>query len=373
MIADEKSCEPQDAVSSSLICSRRAFLVLAACGLLAACDAPQAASHSTSPTRTPTPLTPAGPITAENAARLTQLAQFSPRDGYLRAVAWAPDDHTLAAGGSAIHTWDVTTGQQLGVWKANGGQINMLAWSAATGLLASADDDAAARIWDPSHGSVIHVLPNSSKMPVLSVAWAPDGTKLATGTWEGTVELWDARTGRHLATWAGPPLRPAQGGRNPYAVWGVAWAPDGRVVTSTRYDRHVLVWEAASGRLLASLTPDSQPNGVAWRPDGSGFATSDDAGTIQLWDAQKSYADAGALQPREYAGWSYPLAWKRDGTLLACGASTGLVQLWDMRAGTELAPLQAHQAPVWGVAWSADASRLATGSDDTTVRIWGVR
>jgi WD40 repeat protein len=78
---------------------------------------------------------------------------------------------------------------------------------------------------------------------------------------------------------------------------------------------------------LASLAPDSQPNGVAWKPDGSEFATSDDAGNIQLWGSKRSYANAGALQPREYAGWTYPLAWKRDGTLLICGASSGLVQL----------------------------------------------
>lgn len=372
MIADKRSCEPQGIVLSSPVCSRRAFLVLSACGLLSACASPSAATRSR-PTRTPTPLTPAGPITSESAERLIQLAEFAPRDGFLRGVALAPDNRTLAAGGSAIHTWDVQTGQQLGVWKAQEGQINMLAWSAVNGLLASADNDGATRIWDPAHGSVIHVLSNPTKASALSVAWAPDGTKLVTGTSQGTVELWDTHTGQHLATWAGPPMRPAPGVRNPYAVWGVTWAPDGHTVASNRYDRHVFVWDVASGRLLASLAPDSQPNGVAWKPDGSEFATSDDAGNIQLWGSKRSNANMRILQPRESAGWTYPLAWKRDGSLLICGASSGLVQLWDMRTGTELAPLQAHQLPVWGLALSADASLLATGSDDTTVRLWGVR
>src|SRR5215472_399490 len=170
----------------------------------------------------------------------------------------------------------------------------MLSWSAVTDLLASASADGTARIWDPSSGSTVHLLSNPSKAPVISVDWSPDGTVLVTGTWQGTVEVWDGHTGQHLATWAGPPEKPIVG-RNPYAVWGVAWSPDGHTVASTRYDMHVLVWDAASGHLRTSLIPDSQPNGVAWRPDSSGFASSDDGGTIQLWDVRASSANARML------------------------------------------------------------------------------
>lgn len=374
MIADELPNRPHIAAPSSPVCSRRAFLVLAVCGFVAAC-APSRASSSSGPTTTPAPLMPAAPLTVANAGHLIQLAVFAPRDGRLRGAAWSADGRTLATSGNGIHLWDVVTGRQRLVWGGNGEQVYALAWSAAAGLLASASADGSARIWDSSSGSALHTLPNPSRAPVMSVAWSPDGARLVMGTWQGTVELWDGQSGQHLATWAGPPEESVSGhAQNPYAVWGVAWTPDGHSVVSTRYDGHVLVWDAVSGRLRASLTPDSQPNGVAWRPDGGGFASSDDRGTIQLWDAQASgsYANARTLQAREGTGWTFPLVWTADGTLLACATEVGLVLLWDMRAGTELAPLQAHQAPVWGLALSPDGSRLATASDDGTARLWGV-
>lgn len=373
MIADETRRRPSAAALPPVTCSRRAFLGLAACGVLAACATPHASPSGRGAAHTPAPLTPSGPITADNAARLTQLAQFAPRDGYLRGLAWSPDGRILAAGSYVIHVWNLASGEQLGVWKGHDDQVYALSWSAATGLLASASADGTARIWEPSSGSTVHVLSMPSKAPVYSVDWSPDGTKLATGTLAGTVELWDGHTGQHLATWSGPPLDKPVSKRNPFAVWGVAWSPDGHTVASTRYDLHVLVWDVASGTPRASLTPDSQPNGVAWRPGGSMFASSDDGGTVQLWDARAGNATPRTLTPRENAGWSYPLAWSGDGMLLACATEEGQIQLWDLRAGAELAPLQAHQAAVWGLAFSRDALRLATASDDGTARIWGVR
>ncbi len=368
MITDDTASRQPGTASSHTGYSRRTFLTLAASGLVAACAPARTASGSHTVTPTPGPRIPTAPIAAENVGRLTRLAQFAPRDGRLRGIAWSPDGRVVAAGSTTVYTWDVVTGRQLGAWGGHTDQVNWLAWSAVTGQLASASSDGTIRIWDPSNGSTVHLL--QGKVQVLSVDWSPDGTRLAAGTWVGTVELWDGRTGQHLATWSGPPKDPLP--RDPYAVWDVAWAPDGRTIVSNRYDTHVLLWDATSGRLLASLRPDSQPNGLAWIPDGSGFVSSDDAGTIQIWDAHPPYANTHTLPAHKGVGWSYPLAWKQDGTLLACGTDIGLMQIWDMRTRTEIAPVQAHKSPIWGVAWSRDGLRLATASDDGTVRLWGV-
>jgi WD40 repeat protein len=53
---------------------------------------------------------------------------------------------------------------------------------------------------------------------VTSVAWSPDGKRLATASWDKTAKVWDAADGREVLT-----LR----GHND-AVTSVAWSPDGK-------------------------------------------------------------------------------------------------------------------------------------------------
>jgi WD40 repeat protein len=280
----------------------------------------------------------------------------------------------LAAGGAQnIHLWDVTTGEKIGTWRGHQSQIYGLAWSAAHGMLASASGDGTVRIWDTRQGTTVKILGGSNTDEVYSLAWSPDGSKVVAGSRAGTVVLWDAATGKRLAAWTGPAMQGAVG-PNPYAVWGVAWSPDGKRIVSNRYDKKVLVWDTASGKNLALLTPDSQPNGVTWAPDGARFATSGDDGSVQFWDGM-SYKNTAVLSGgvSDGDGWAYGVTWTPDGGVLAVSRAVGSVQLWDTSAGSRLATFTAHEAATWTAAWSPDGLRLATGSDDTTVAVWGVR
>lgn len=352
--------------------SRRGFLALAAASMVAGCAPTGNSAARPTASLTPKPLVPSTRVEPGNAAQIMRLATFSPQDDDVRAVAWSPDGRVVAAGARAIHVWDVTTGEQVGMWHGHTQQIYGLAWSAASGMLASASADGSVRIWDTQHGTTVMILGGSESAPVYSLAWSPDGSKVVSGSKDGTVMLWDATTGKKLATWIGPATRRAMG-PNPFAVWGVSWSPDGRRVVSTRYDEKVLVWDVQAGKELAVLTLDSQPNGVTWSPDGAVFAMTDDNGLVSLWDA-KTYGNMARLDSDEGAdGWAFGVGWTPDGGVLAAVRDAGSIQLWDTRAKTRLASLHAHGGAIWTMAWSPDGLRLATGSDDTTVRIWGVR
>src|SRR5579864_7055203 len=111
---------------------------------------------------------------------------------------------------------------------------------------------------------------------VLNVAWSPDGTRLASGSRNGTVQVWDTKTGKRLFTYRG----------HSNEVLGVAWSPDGTRIASASRDTTVQVWDASTGkRLLTYRGHTNAVYSVAWSPYGTRIASGGDDGTVQVWDA----------------------------------------------------------------------------------------
>lgn len=367
--------------NASARCSRRDFLggcvgLLAVGGMVGGLSSSLAGCASTSatrtpPTRIPTPLAPASPITTSNAAKIARLATFEPMNHRVRGVAWSPDGRLVASGSNPdVILWDSVTGQRLTALSGHTDQIYSMMWSSANNQLASASADGTVRIWESKQGRAIQTLKGSSGMSFFSVAWAPDGRKIVAGTQDGEVVIWNVATGKQIAVWDGP-AKHNQGGGYPFAVWGVSWSPDGSHLLSTRYDDLILLWDVATGKSRAIPKDDSQPNTVAWSPNGRQFALTDDQGKVVLWNGANAQREAN-LETETESGWAYGLTWSPDGSMVASSRESGSVQVWDAKTGKQLVALQGHLNAVWGLAWSPDGLRLASASDDETVCLWGV-
>ncbi|MCA9718148.1 MAG: hypothetical protein KC468_25985, partial [Myxococcales bacterium] len=75
------------------------------------------------------------------------------------------------------------------------------------------------------------------------VEFSPDGARLATGSFDRTARLWDARTGELLATLRG----------HAEEVVSLVYSPDGSRVATGSFDGTAKIWDARTGELLATL------------------------------------------------------------------------------------------------------------------------
>jgi tRNA A-37 threonylcarbamoyl transferase component Bud32 len=200
---------------------------------------------------------------------------------------------------------------------------------------------------------------------VFSVAFSPDGQRLASARGDGTIGLYDVNTGEEIQTLQG---------HTDY-VFSVTFHPDGNHLASASKDRTVRVWDLRTGKELFHCDGHrgdvgGAAYGVAFSPDGEHLAAGSENRMVSIWNA----SDGQKL--RDLPGHEHRamcVAFSPDGRLLASGTTEGFLRIWDPRTGALLGlPIRAHEKRMGAVAFSPDGRYLATASLDRTVKIWDV-
>ncbi len=235
--------------------------------------------------------------------------------------------------------------------------VNSVAWSPDGKRIASASDDGTVQVWDALTGG--HVFPyRGHTLAVYAVAWSPDGKRIASASDDETVQVWDAATGHRILNYrrhAGP-------------VLAVAWSPDEKRIASASADGTVQVWDAATGHRILTYRRHAGPVlAVAWSPDGTQLASAGRDETVQQWDATTGD------NIHSYTGHTSgvkAVAWSPDGIYIASASLDGTIRVWDAATGHHILTYRRHTGSVNAVAWSPNGKRIASASDDGTVQVW---
>ena len=251
----------------------------------------------------------------------------------------------------------LSLGTLLYAYRGHAREVYALVWSPDGKRIASGSRDATVKVWDATDGGNPYTYTGHTDT-VFSVAWSPDGKRIASGSADKTVQIWNAVDGGNVATYRG----------HADTVQSVAWSPDGKRIASGSWDKTVQVWDAADGG--NAYTYKGHSNLVlllAWSPDGKRIASGSGDKTVQIWDATNGF------NVYTYTGHTdavTSVAWSPDGKHIASGSADKTVQIWNAVDGSNAYTYKGHADTVWSAAWSLDGKRIASGSWDKTVQIW---
>ena len=318
-----------------------------------------------------------------------------------------------------------------------GGQVRQLAVNPDAGLIATASTTGFARVWEVNSGTAItpslrishspYPSPNLFEQgetpgPEYAVNFAPDGHRLITTGWDGTVRIWELSTagGKSMSIPEQPPLP------------GYQFAPPARRFSIRKNRDSIEIMDIETGSrinlpvsrqthmLEATLSPDlrwlavgehsivkrgwlllvdakthqareldlAHPGtvkAVFFSPDSSklGLVLGSDffltghsiydtdlsdvtSGQIRIWDVTTGRALSPPFEASDWVG----KAFFGPSGRRVLGRASGRLRIWDAGTGKPMTAIMKHDKDINAIEFSPDSARIATASQDWTARVW---
>ena len=317
--------------------------------------------------------------------------QITDRTRYFSNFCLSTDGKTLATASMnhTIHLWDLTTRKHkksiigyhyrdyTGLINDHGG----ISLSPDGSKLASINllDNNTIFLCDTSTGQHQSLVTDTEKIRDLrhsSILFSPDSDTFAVVSSKGTIQLWDANTGKykHTLMTQGTTKTPVN---YPITISGISFSPDGRTLANVSIDHNVHLWNTTTGRLKGTLKGHkNKVNCVSFSPDGKTLVSGSQDGTLRLWDAVTGkHKQTISNRVKSTFGKSSHVSittFSSDSATLASGNQDGSIYLWDVATAKRKGTFRGHADAISSITFSPDGLTFASTSVDGSIRLWDV-
>lgn len=294
-----------------------------------------------------------------------QTYELSGHNGMVTDIAATPhNDHIIASASldGKVRLWNACTGVQMHTLPDYDAGVSALAFSPGSKFLAIALDDQTVRLCDAVTGEQVLKIERGEEtdgyLPA-EMAVSPVEQLLAVAMSDCNIQLWDLLMGK--------PTKRLKGHASP--VIAVDFSPDGSTIASSSFDRTIRLWNSITGK--KKLRIEVQATLLAFSYDGTMLASESPDNTLHLFNTStgeqlRILEGNGSLVPRldrlSFLASDGYVACSRDGTVL----------VWDTQTGKRSSELQWQVEEVTATVLSSDGQLLATVSNNGTVELWNV-
>ncbi len=230
--------------------------------------------------------------------------------------------------------WDLSNGKRLALRRGGDDWVRSIAYSPVDDKVVTGGDGGDIWLWDLGTMQVVHkFVGHSSGIKRRCLVWSQDGKALLSGSWDGSIRLWDVDSGKEIAH-----MDPGYG-----RVVSLALSLDGKYAMSSYLsgpDQPVILWDIQKQQEVNRF-------GIPGNP----------------WQTRQSIEVTST-------------AFSPDGRTALFGTDFGTVIWWDIQEWRQIAMNRLHEEELYFVAFSADGSfSISVGKDDLVhheVKFWGL-
>ncbi len=240
------------------------------------------------------------------------------------------------------------------------GEVWSLAISPKGKIIASGSNNGSIDIYDRNTGQIKNSLGKHENV-IRSLVFRPETNNLIVGDGDGIIKIWNLETSKLEQQLAG----------HLGSVWSLAISPDGQTLVSSGEDKTVRIWDLKTGEQTnISFTHSARVFSLAFTPDGQMFASSSADNKIKIWDANNGRL-LKSLSGHQNAVRS--IAITPNGKYLVSGSWDKTVKIWELASGKLISTFEGHENRVVTVAVSKDSQTVFSGAIDNTIKVWSIK